>query len=60
LAAGCQRLGWDVGRDIIARIEARVRLVTDSELLFLARALDVPVEELFPPATPKALKRPAY
>jgi len=59
LAAKCQRLGWDIGRDIIARIEGRVRLVTDSELLFLARALDVPLEELFAPAVRKVLKRKA-
>jgi transcriptional regulator with XRE-family HTH domain len=57
LAAKCQRLGWDVGRDILARIEGRIRLVTDSELLFLARALDVSLEELFAPAARKALKR---
>jgi hypothetical protein len=25
LAARCQRMGWDVGRDIIARIESQVR-----------------------------------
>jgi transcriptional regulator with XRE-family HTH domain len=49
LAAKCQRMGWNVGRDIIARIEARVRLVTDTELLFLAKALQVPVGDLFPP-----------
>jgi len=48
LAARCQRMGWDVGRDIIARIETRVRLVTDAEILFLAKALRVSVVELFP------------
>jgi transcriptional regulator with XRE-family HTH domain len=48
LAAKCQRLGWDVGRDIIARIEARTRLVTDAELVFLARSLRVPLGMLFP------------
>jgi transcriptional regulator with XRE-family HTH domain len=57
LAAKCQRLGWDVGRDILARIEGRVRLVTDSELLFLA--LDVPLDELIAPADSGALKRKA-
>jgi len=41
-------MGWDVGRDIIARIETRVRLVTDAEILFLAKALRVSVVELFP------------
>jgi len=48
LAAKCQRIGWDVGRDIIARIESQVRLVTDSEILFLAKALGASVVELFP------------
>ena len=48
LAAKCQRMGWDVGRDIIARIESRIRLVTDSEILFLARALRATVGDLFP------------
>jgi transcriptional regulator with XRE-family HTH domain len=48
LAAKCQRIGWDIGRDIIARIETGVRLVTDSELLFLARVLNVEVASLFP------------
>lgn len=51
LAARCQRMGWDVGRDIIARIESRVRLVTDSEILYLAKALGSSVVELFPAQT---------
>ena len=51
LAARCQRMGWDIGRDIIARIESRIRLVTDSEILFLARALRASVAELFPTQT---------
>src|SRR5206468_2856444 len=51
LAARCQRIGWDVGRDIIARIESQVRLVTDSEILLLARALGTSVLELFPTQT---------
>ena len=55
LAAKCQRLGWDVGRDIIARIEGRIRLVTDSELVFLARSLGVPLGALFPREISKQL-----
>jgi transcriptional regulator with XRE-family HTH domain len=51
LAARCQRMGWDVGRDIIARIESQVRLVTDSEILFLAKALGASVVDLFPTQT---------
>ena len=57
LAARCQRLGWDVGRDIIARIEGKIRLVTDAELVYLARSLHVSIEELFPPAARKLMKR---
>ena len=50
-------VGWDVGRDIIARIEAQVRLVTDSELIYLARALGASLEALFPRESLKKLKR---
>ena len=57
LAAACQRLGWDVGRDIIARIETQVRLVTDTEVLYLARALDASLEALYPKDALKKLKR---
>ncbi len=55
LAAKCQRLGWDIGRDIVARIEAQVRLVTDSELVFLARALGISLNSLFPQEIAKHL-----
>lgn len=46
LAAACQRNGWDVGRDIIARIEAGLRQVTDHEIVILARIIGVTVSEL--------------
>ena len=48
LAMKCQRLGWDVSRATIAKIESGFRCVSDSELLLLAKALEVPVAELFP------------
>jgi len=48
LAARCARAGWDVGENTISKIEAQVRCVTDSELVFLARALKVKEQELFP------------
>jgi transcriptional regulator with XRE-family HTH domain len=48
LARECQIKGWDVSRDIIARIESQVRWVGDFEVLEIARALGVPVVELFP------------
>jgi transcriptional regulator with XRE-family HTH domain len=46
LAAKCQLIGWDVSRDIIARIEGQVRWVGDFELSLLARALQAPILEL--------------
>jgi transcriptional regulator with XRE-family HTH domain len=48
LAAICQRAGWDVSRDIIARIEGRVRWVGDMELAMLAKVLGVQMNELIP------------
>lgn len=58
LAAECQRRGWDITRDTIAKIEARTRWVGDFELVNLARSLDVPLDALLPPAVRKTLKPP--
>ena len=48
LAAKCQRIGWALTRSTLAKIEARVRLVNDAEVLLLAHALGVSPERLFP------------
>jgi len=48
LAARCGLIGWDVGENTIAKIEAQIRCVTDQEAFWLAEALGVPVQELFP------------
>jgi transcriptional regulator with XRE-family HTH domain len=48
LAAKCGVLGWDVSREVLAQIESRFRYVTDRELVVLARALGVGVEDLIP------------
>jgi len=48
LAAKCQRQGWDVSRDIIAKIEGQVRWLPDFELHKLATALEVKIPDLFP------------
>ena len=45
-AAACQRAGWDVSRDIIARIEGGSKLVRDSELVKLAAVLGVTPNDL--------------
>ena len=49
LAARCARLGWDVSRGTVAKVESRVRCVNDQELVTLARALRVSLDELYPP-----------
>ena len=41
LAAACQRGGWDISRDTIAKIEGSVRWVGDFEVLSLAKVLRV-------------------
>ncbi len=48
LAARCARVGWDIGENTISKIEAQVRCVTDSEIVFLAQTLKVKEQELFP------------
>ncbi|MGH7950305.1 MAG: helix-turn-helix domain-containing protein [Limisphaerales bacterium] len=44
-----QLAGWDVSRVSLAKLESRLRWVSDCELLFLAKVLSVPVKDLFPP-----------
>ena len=46
LANKCQLSGWDASRDVIARIELRNRLVTDWEIIALAKALSCEPAEL--------------
>jgi transcriptional regulator with XRE-family HTH domain len=42
-----QRNGWDISRDIIAKIEDQRRWVADFEVAFLADVLKVSVPDLF-------------
>jgi len=46
LADKLQLLGLDVDKNAVQRIEAGKRFVTDIELVYLSRALKVPVEKL--------------
>jgi len=48
IAAKCQVLGFDLTRGTLAKIESGVRGVSDHEIPFIARALDTPIEALFP------------
>ena len=47
LAARCNVLEWDLSRGTLAKIEAKVRRVTDGEVALLAKALQVNIGELF-------------
>ena len=49
LAAKCQRKGWDLSRDVLARIESGVRGITDKEIAIFCEVLRVPVQDLLPP-----------
>ena len=49
LAAHLQKAGWDIARGTLAKVEARVRCVSDRELRTLARVLKVRMEDLYPP-----------
>lgn len=50
LAVRCQLRGYDLSREGLSKIEARVRFVTDAEIVLLAEALGVPYTLLFPAA----------
>ncbi|WP_159820620.1 helix-turn-helix domain-containing protein [Colwellia sp. 20A7] len=47
LAAKCNLLQWNISRGTLAKIEAKVRRVTDIEVKILAQVLNVTIEELF-------------
>lgn len=47
LAAKCNLLKWNISRSTVAKIEVKVRRVTDIEVKILAKVLSVPIEELF-------------
>ena len=44
----CQRNGWDLSRDTLAKIEGQLRWVADFEVIFLANALGVVIKDLLP------------
>ena len=48
VAAKCQVLGFDLTRGTLAKIESRIRAVSDHEIPFLAKALGCSIESLFP------------
>jgi hypothetical protein len=44
LAAVWQRVGWDIDRNTIAKIEGRLRWVGDFELVYLAKAFKCQID----------------
>lgn len=48
LTARCNRAGWDIGENVIAKIEAQHRCVSDLELAYLSKALAAKVQDVFP------------
>lgn len=47
LVARCHLIGWNVSRGTLAKIESQVRRITDDEVELIAKALDVPIQDLF-------------
>ena len=47
LVAKCHLLEWEISRGTLAKIEAQVRRVTDEEVVLLAEALKVEINELY-------------
>ncbi len=58
-AARCQLAGLDISRSTLGQIEARLRYVTDSELIALASLLGVATDDLFPEELAKRLRAKA-
>jgi transcriptional regulator with XRE-family HTH domain len=48
LSAHCQLAGLDISRSSVGQIEARLRYVSDEELLVLASLLGVTTDQLYP------------
>ena len=58
LVAKLNLAGWDVSRDIIARIEGQIRWVADFELVKIADGLGLDAEVLLRKAVTKGNKHP--
>ncbi|WP_193038970.1 helix-turn-helix domain-containing protein [Pseudoalteromonas nigrifaciens] len=45
--AKCNLIGWNISRSTLAKIESKVRRVTDIEVQLLAQVLKIKIELLF-------------
>lgn len=52
VAAACQRIGWDVSRVTIAKIESGVRVVNDGEIVVMAAVLKCTPGDFLDPIKP--------
>jgi len=55
-AARCQLAGLDISRSTLAQVEARLRYVSDEELIILASLLGVSIDHLYPGELTKRLR----
>lgn len=53
LAVRLQLIGWDISRESVAKIEARMIWVKDHRLYFLAKVFKVSIPDLLPPIDPE-------
>lgn len=51
LAEQCRKQGWNISRSTLAKIEAKVRRITDVEILALAKAMNIDVCVIFHPTS---------
>jgi transcriptional regulator with XRE-family HTH domain len=49
LSARCQVRGLNLTRSTLAKIEARLRFIKACELFIIAKVLNVPMEDFYPP-----------
>jgi transcriptional regulator with XRE-family HTH domain len=56
LSKRLRSMGWHITRDILAQMETTAHRITDCDLIFLAKALEVNVIYFFPPVfTPETI-----
>lgn len=48
-AVQCQLAGLDFSRGVLSQIEAKLRRITDQELLVMAQIFQVSTDDLYPP-----------
>lgn len=59
-SARCQLAGLDISRSTLGQIEARIRYVSDEELIVLACLLGVTTDQLFPEELVKKLRSKTF